>query len=137
MDVDQFEREYIHTSAAVLREIDNLADILASLDHSWFDDTAGSSGDPGPFACNWYGVMSDNEKGFHAIVRQSNDGFNYCETFDNADQCADTWAKIQLDALEIALENGDFEYFGCTDREELLDAIEKQKSLINSLGLSI
>jgi hypothetical protein len=137
MDVDQFEKEYIHTPAAVLREIDNLADILASLDHSWFNDTAGSSGDPGPFCCYWYAVLSDNEKGFHAIVRENNDGFHYCETFDTADQCADTWAKIQLDALEIALENGDFEYFGCTDREELLDAIEKQKSLIKSLGLSI
>jgi hypothetical protein len=137
MDVDQFKREYIHTPAAVLREIDGLADILARLDHSWFDDTAGSSGDPGPFVCNWYGVMSDKDKGFHAIVRQSNDGFNYCETFDNGDQCADTWAKIQLDALEIALENEDYDYFGCTNREELLDAIEKRKSLINSLGLSI
>ena len=134
MDVDQFEREYIHTPAAVLRQIDNLADILAGLDHSWYNESCGESGEPGPFACNWYAVFSDNEKGFHAIVRQSNDGFNYCETYDTADDCAEEWHRIQLGALENAFENGEFEYFGCTNLEELADLIEKQKTLVKTKG---
>lgn len=134
MDVDQFEREYIHTPAAVLRQIDNLADILAGLDHSWYNESCGESGEPGPFACNWYAVFSDNEKGFHAIVRQSNDGFNYCETYDTADDCAEEWHRIQLGALENALENGDFEYFGCANLKELADLIEKQKTLVKTKG---
>jgi hypothetical protein len=134
MDVDQFEREYIHTPAAVLREIDGLADILARLDHSWYNESCGESREPGPFACNWYAVFSDNEKGFHAIVRQSNDGFNYCETYDTADDCAEEWHRIQLGALENALENGDFEYFDCANLEELADLIEKQKTLVKTKG---
>lgn len=134
MDRDQFEREYVHTPARVLREIDNLADILANLDYSWFNDTAGESGEPGPFSRNWYGVFSDNAKGFHAIVRQNDQGWNYCETFDTADQCADTWHRIHLDALKVAMDNGDYEYFGCVDSGELADLIERQKLLVQTKG---
>jgi hypothetical protein len=130
MDQEQFEREYIHTAAHILREIDNLADILAKLDHSWLDDSVGSSGDPGPFACNWYGVISDKDKGFHAIVRQNSDGFNYCETYDTADECANVWRKIIIEAMENALENDDYEYFGDASREELVRMIEETKALI-------
>jgi hypothetical protein len=125
MDTEQFEHEYVHTPAHELAKIENLADILARLDHSWFNDTAGSSGDPGPFCCYWYGCFSDNTKGFHAIVSEDNNGFHYCEIYENADECAKAWRDIQKDAMQNALDESDFEYFGCSDESELRDMIAK------------
>lgn len=127
MELEQFEREYIHTPAHVLREIDNLADIMASLDHSWLNDTCGESNESGPYGCNWYGVISDKDKGFHAIVRENSDGFHYCETYDDADQCAKAWSRIQIGAMQTALDNGDFEYFGCDTAEELAEKLQGVK----------
>lgn len=128
MEIEQFEREYIHIPAHVLCEIENLADILASLDHSWFEDTCGDSNEPGPFGCNWYAVISDKDKGFHAIVRENSDGFHYCATFNDADLCAKTWQLIQIDAMSVALDNGDYEYFGCATEKELLDLLQEVKN---------
>ncbi len=126
MDDEQFENEYENMSLEQINDIDDLADILVNLDDSWLDSTMGEQ-DPGPYGCSWYGMIQDSAKGFFAIVRQNDQGFNYCEVYDTAQECRKRWSLIYIDALETALDNGDFEYFGCDTQTELEDMIETIK----------
>ena len=126
MDYEQFVNEYENMSLDQIKVIYNLSNILVCLDDSWLEATMGEQ-DPGPFGCNWYGMIQDCDKGFFAIVRQNDQGFNYCEVYDTAEECRKQWTLIYLDALETALDNGDYEYFGCDTKTELADLIETIK----------
>jgi len=134
MTYEEFYMEggYDLLSKEGILQLDNVEEVLTNpADNSWYEEECGNH-DCGPYAGHWYALLIDEKKPFFAIIRTSDFSRGF-EVYDTATEARAVWEGIQVDAMDIAAENGDLEEeFSMTMEEyeeckEFLAAEKKRK----------